>query len=51
MSDFSSSTLALFVELLDGVQLPAKHPQFEQMAAQIVAAKKELAAALSQKAE
>jgi hypothetical protein len=39
-------TLRFFEELLDQVSLPASHPAFEQRAAQIVTARKELAAAI-----
>ena len=42
----SAETLALFKEMLDQVQLPANHPDFEAAAARISTARRELEAAL-----
>jgi hypothetical protein len=48
---FSPETLALFAQLLDNVQLNAAAPDFEQVALQVIAARRELAAALKPKPE
>lgn len=42
----SVETLALFKEMLDQVQLPASHPDFDAAAARISTARRELEAAL-----
>lgn len=42
---FSPSTLALFDTLIKQVQVPASAPNFDELAAQVSTAKKELAAA------
>jgi hypothetical protein len=42
----SAETLALFKEMLDQVQLPASHPDFDAAAARISTARRELDAAL-----
>lgn len=44
---FNAATLSLFAQLLDQLQLPAKNPDFEALAAQIVCAKRELAEAIA----
>lgn len=42
---FSPSTLGLFAQLLDDVSVPAKAPNFDELAAIVGLAKRELAAA------
>jgi hypothetical protein len=42
----SADTLVLFKEMLDQVQLPASHPDFDAAAARISTARRELDAAL-----
>jgi hypothetical protein len=42
----SAETLVLFKEMLDQVQLPANHPDFDAAAARISTARRELDAAL-----
>lgn len=44
---FSPSTLELFASLLSNVQLPAASDNFDELAAAISKAKRELAAALA----
>jgi len=45
---FTPDTLALFWQMLDAQVLPANHPEFEQEAAKLSTARRELRAAIEQ---
>lgn len=47
----SPDTLRFFKELLEQVQLPASHPEFEAMAQRIVTARRELQEAIEAEGE
>lgn len=44
---FSKETLAFFAAILDQMQMPVGHPEFEQKVAVVIGAKHEMAQALS----